>query len=95
MSNVCDLCTMVDLIDVETSPLKLCCLNSCLSRPVSVGRACLLSQRPGLTPLCRLFQESVQSARLVQLFDPVTSPRCYALIATKRPDTAAGGQQAA
>ncbi|XP_037072990.1 methyltransferase-like protein 25 [Pollicipes pollicipes] len=31
-----------------------------------------------------LEQGSVESAELVQLFEPVTSPRCYALIATKR-----------
>ncbi|XP_037072216.1 methyltransferase-like protein 25 [Pollicipes pollicipes] len=31
-----------------------------------------------------LEQGSVASAELVQLFEPVTSPRCYALIATKR-----------
>jgi len=31
-----------------------------------------------------LQQDSVASAELVRLFDPVTSPRCYALVATKR-----------
>ncbi|GFO27204.1 methyltransferase-like protein 25 [Plakobranchus ocellatus] len=31
-----------------------------------------------------LEQENVSSAHLVQLFDPVKSPRCFALIATKR-----------
>ncbi|XP_043204996.1 methyltransferase-like protein 25 isoform X1 [Amphibalanus amphitrite] len=29
-------------------------------------------------------RDSIEAAHLVQLFDPVTSPRCYALIATKR-----------
>jgi len=28
-------------------------------------------------------QPDTESARLVKLFDPVTSPRCYALVATK------------
>ena len=55
--------------------------------PAARGPPGDLPVRPMVNPsLCvRVSQEDIGFSALVQLFDPVLSPRCYAVVGVKRP----------